>query len=120
MSLLNRIRTLLRWSSLIARRTRPRRSHEQPPAVSEDQIAPVRPIGAIPRAIADHRDLGADGQRALTKDKRYEVSAYTGHNGWIDLDIEDRQDWPEIERHVAQSYRKFALARMRKALDAGG
>ena len=46
-----------------------------------------------------------------------DISAYTGHNGWIDLDVEDDQDWDEIKELALESYRHFALNRMLKALD---
>jgi hypothetical protein len=62
--------------------------------------------------------VGAARQAKLVKDKRYEMSRYTGHNGWIDLDVEERQDWDEIGLFVLESYRHFALKRMLKVLDA--
>jgi predicted DNA-binding protein (MmcQ/YjbR family) len=61
--------------------------------------------------------VGREQQGKLTKDGRYQISAYTGHNGWIDLDVEERQDWDEIKQLVLGSYRKFALKRMLAALD---
>ncbi len=61
--------------------------------------------------------VGAKRQTALTKDDRYRISAYTGHNGWIDLDVEEHQDWEEIRELAHESYRKFALKRMLKAMD---
>jgi len=60
---------------------------------------------------------GGAQQKRLTKDQRFEVSRYTGHNGWIDLDIEEQQDWNEIKPLVVESYRHFALKRMLKKLD---
>jgi predicted DNA-binding protein (MmcQ/YjbR family) len=62
--------------------------------------------------------VGAKRQGTLTNDDRYSISAYTGHNGWIDLDVEDRQDWGEINELALESYRHFALKRMLNALDA--
>jgi predicted DNA-binding protein (MmcQ/YjbR family) len=63
--------------------------------------------------------VGAKRQAALIKDAaRYRVSPYTGHNGWIDLDVEMHQDWKEIKELSLESYRKFALKRMLNALDA--
>ncbi len=57
-------------------------------------------------------------QQAKSKcDRRYEVSRYTGHNGWIDLDVEKEQDWSEIKQLALESYRHFALRRMLKQLD---
>ncbi len=53
----------------------------------------------------------------LSNDDRYDISPYTGHNGWIDLDVEDHEDWQEIELLLLESYRHFALKRMLKALD---
>jgi len=61
--------------------------------------------------------VGAARQKLLSRDKRFQVSQYTGHNGWIDLDVEREQDWDEIERLVLESYRHFALKRMLKVLD---
>ena len=61
--------------------------------------------------------VGAARQKQLVKDKRFAVSHYTGHNGWIDLDVEDEQDWAEIEELALESYRHFALKRMLKKLE---
>jgi len=60
--------------------------------------------------------VGVDAQTLLTQDPRYRIPAYTGHNGWIDLDVEDQADWQEIEQLLLESYRHFALRRMLKAL----
>jgi len=60
--------------------------------------------------------VGADRQTFLEEDPRYCIPAYTGHNGWIDLDVEDRADWNEIEDLVMDSYRHFALKRMLRSL----
>jgi len=61
--------------------------------------------------------VGAERQDFLAGDDRYQISAYTGHNGWIDLDVEDHADWQEVEQLALESYRHFALKRMLKALD---
>lgn len=42
----------------------------------------------------------------------------TEHNGWIDLDVQDHDDWDEIQQLTLDSYFHFALKRMLKALDA--
>jgi len=60
--------------------------------------------------------VGVDQQTLLTQDPRYRVPAYTGHNGWIDLDVEEQADFEEIEHLLLGSYRHFALKRMLKAL----
>jgi hypothetical protein len=64
--------------------------------------------------------VGAARQKQLAKDKRLSISQYTGHSGWIDLDVEDEQDWNEIEELALESYRHFALKRMLKKLDEAG
>jgi predicted DNA-binding protein (MmcQ/YjbR family) len=64
--------------------------------------------------------VGPKRQAALAKDGRFCVSAYTGHNGWIDLDVEEEQDWEEIRGLALESYRHFALNRMLKELDMSG
>ena len=61
--------------------------------------------------------VGPEQQSMLTLDERYHIPAYTGNNGWIDLDVEEHADWQEIEHLLMQSYRHFALKRMLKALD---
>jgi predicted DNA-binding protein (MmcQ/YjbR family) len=63
--------------------------------------------------------VGAKRQAKLTKDDRYHVSPYTGGNGWIDLDVEDHQDWHEIKQLTLESYRQLALKRMLRALNEG-
>jgi predicted DNA-binding protein (MmcQ/YjbR family) len=61
--------------------------------------------------------VGAEQQAMLCYDDRYAIPAYMGHNGWIELDVEDDADWREIEQLLLTSYRHFALRRMLKALD---
>lgn len=61
---------------------------------------------------------GSEGQATLTFDKRYKVPAYTGHNGWIELDISRPMLKGEAASLIDTSYRHFALKRMLKALDA--
>ena len=34
--------------------------------------------------------VGARGRRSSSRTSDYEISHYTGHNGWIDLDVEER------------------------------
>ena len=64
--------------------------------------------------------VGSEMQSMLTFEAdRYRIPAYMGHNGWINLDVEDDVDWREVEGLVMESYRHFALKRMLKALDGG-
>ena len=61
--------------------------------------------------------VGAEMQTMLTFEAdRYQIPAYIGHNGWINLDVEDEVNWDEVEELVLISYRHFALKRMLKAL----
>ncbi len=60
---------------------------------------------------------GKEAQATLTFDERYEIPLYTGHNGWLDLDIQDDLNVEEAENIIEDSYRHFALKRMLKALD---
>ena len=60
--------------------------------------------------------VGPERQSTLADAPRYHIPAYTGHNGWINLDVEDHADWEEIEGLLLESYRHFALKRMLKAL----
>ena len=63
---------------------------------------------------------GADRQGTLTFDDRYSIPPYIGHNGWIELDVEDDANWEEIETLALHSYKHFALKRMLRALDGAG
>lgn len=60
--------------------------------------------------------VGTARQPQLIRDGRYQISAYSGKNGWIDLDVEQQPDWKEIEQLALESYRHFANKRMLKAL----
>ena len=59
---------------------------------------------------------GSEGQATLTFDERYQIPPYTGHNGWIELDIEDEFLTAEATSIIVDSYRHFALKRMLKEL----
>jgi predicted DNA-binding protein (MmcQ/YjbR family) len=59
---------------------------------------------------------GSEGQAVLTFDERYQIPPYTGHNGWIELDIEDEFLTAEATSIIVDSYRHFALKRMLKEL----
>ena len=62
--------------------------------------------------------VGEQGQVTLTFDSRYRIPAYTGHNGWIELDIEEELLPGEARGLILNSYKHFALKRMLKALPA--
>ncbi len=61
--------------------------------------------------------VGVEQQPLRTLEERFKVPAFTGHNGWIELDVEDDVSWDEVQRLALDSYRHFALKRMLKALD---
>jgi len=56
--------------------------------------------------------VGHDMQAMLTFEKRYRIPAYMGHNGWIELDVEDDVDFDEVRQLALVSYKHFALKRM--------
>lgn len=60
--------------------------------------------------------VGAERQAALTLEPRYRIAPYSGHNGWIDLDVEEAVDWDEVNEIMLISYRHFALKRMLQAI----
>jgi hypothetical protein len=60
--------------------------------------------------------VGVDQQGLMIEDPRYRIPAYMGRNGWIALDVSDHCDWREIEGLSMNSYRHFALKRMRQQL----
>ncbi len=63
---------------------------------------------------------GADRQATLTFDPRYAIPPYIGHNGWVELDVEEDANWDEVEALALFSYRHFALKRMLRALGGEG
>ena len=60
---------------------------------------------------------GVENQDIASFDERYSVPPYTGHIGWLDLDIHDVLIDQECQALIEASYRHFALKRMLKALD---
>lgn len=60
--------------------------------------------------------VGEDRQAMLTFDERYRIPPYIGHNGWIELDLEQNPSAAEMEALVLESYRHFATKRALKAL----
>ena len=63
-----------------------------------------------------HIWVGVERQSLMTEDPRYHIPAYTGHHGWIGLDVEDYVDWKEVRALLLDSYRHFALKRMLRQL----
>jgi len=61
--------------------------------------------------------VGPTRQRQLTQDPRFEIARYVGRHGWINLDVETRPNWQEIEPLVVESYRHHALKRMLTKLE---
>lgn len=93
--------------------------------------APCWKVGKKTFAIAycDYEDrsrvmlsfwVGVDQQALLTADDRYRIPPYTGHIGWISLDVTDGCDWQEVRSLALFSYRHFALRRMLSALEGAG
>ena len=60
--------------------------------------------------------VGRDAQESFT-DKRFSIPPYVGHNGWLNLNLNEQPDWTEVAAMIKTSYRHFALKRMLKALD---
>jgi predicted DNA-binding protein (MmcQ/YjbR family) len=64
--------------------------------------------------------VGIEQQGMLVADERYRIPPYTGHNGWIALDVTAACDAAEARALVERSYHHFALKRMLKQLPGGG
>lgn len=62
--------------------------------------------------------VGVPSQALLTRDSRFEVPRYMGHNGWIAVDVSKRYREQELRGLALESYRHFALKRMLAALDS--
>ena len=48
--------------------------------------------------------VGVDRQPGMLNDPKCYYPKYTGHNGWIYMDIHDRVDDPQLEQLIYQSY----------------
>jgi predicted DNA-binding protein (MmcQ/YjbR family) len=71
-----------------------------------------RPYGVIFKPDDDERP-------ALLEDDRFYSPPYFGPSGWLTLDFEAADvDWAEVGELVEVSYRRIALKRQLKALDA--
>ena len=62
--------------------------------------------------------VGTERQAMLRFDERHRIPSYIGRNGWIELDLEQGENWKEIEALLDESFRHFATKRALKALDA--
>lgn len=60
--------------------------------------------------------VGVEQQGLYTREKRFEIPAYMGHNGWLALDVTKDINWDEVRSLALFSYRHFALKRMLAAL----
>ncbi len=56
--------------------------------------------------------VGVPAQALMTSDPRYEIPQYTGHLGWIALDVSKSCNERELRSLALESYRHFALKKM--------
>lgn len=56
--------------------------------------------------------VGVPAQALMTRDPRFEIPRYTGHDGWISLDVSNGHREQELRALAIESYRHFALKRM--------
>lgn len=56
----------------------------------------------------------------VASDPRFRIAAYVGKHGWIDMRLDGKLDWAEIEMFVVGSYRLIAPSKLVAALDARG
>lgn len=54
----------------------------------------------------------------VASDPRFEIAAYVGKHGWVDMKLDASPDWREVEHFILDSYRMIAPRRLVKALDA--
>lgn len=62
--------------------------------------------------------VGIERQGPLEMDPRLKISRYTGHKGWMDLDLARGWNLRELREFAVESYRHFASRRAVLALDA--
>jgi len=56
----------------------------------------------------------------LASDPRFTMAKYVGKHGWVDMKMDKKPNWDEIEQFVVNSYRMIAPKKLVKELDAGG
>jgi hypothetical protein len=61
--------------------------------------------------------VGIERQGPLEMDPRLKISRYTGHKGWMDLDLASGWNPRELREFAVESYRHFASRRAVRALD---
>jgi predicted DNA-binding protein (MmcQ/YjbR family) len=61
--------------------------------------------------------VGIERQGPLEMDPRLTIPAYTGHQGWMSLDVSQGVREGELRGFIVESYRHFAPLRAVKALD---
>jgi predicted DNA-binding protein (MmcQ/YjbR family) len=64
--------------------------------------------------------VGVERQGPLEMDPRLSIPAYTGHRGWMALDLSNGAGEQELRDFLVESYRYFAPLRAVKALEADG
>ncbi|MEE4174013.1 MAG: MmcQ/YjbR family DNA-binding protein [Xanthomonadales bacterium] len=62
--------------------------------------------------------VGVEQQSFMLDDPRYTAPPSYGPSGWVEVDVQDRISWEEIEALIDTAFRQVALNRMLKALDA--
>jgi predicted DNA-binding protein (MmcQ/YjbR family) len=62
--------------------------------------------------------VGIERQGPLEMDPRFSIPAYSGHNGWIALDLSDGVRERELRELVIDSYRHFATQRALSKLNS--
>jgi predicted DNA-binding protein (MmcQ/YjbR family) len=62
--------------------------------------------------------VGLDRQEELLADPRYFETPYAARHGWVSLRLDAQTDWDEVKNLAVEGYRRAALKRMLKALDA--
>lgn len=94
-----------------------------------------RPWGSVHCKVADkifvgwgrHDDgvmsVGFKTDKALqsmlvASDPRFKVAAYVGKHGWVDMKLDKKPNWPEVEQFIVDSYRMIAPKRLVKELEA--
>jgi predicted DNA-binding protein (MmcQ/YjbR family) len=54
----------------------------------------------------------------VASDPRFEIAAYVGKHGWVNMKLGETPDWAEVEQFVVDSYRRIAPKKLVKELDA--
>jgi predicted DNA-binding protein (MmcQ/YjbR family) len=54
----------------------------------------------------------------VESDDRFQIAKYVGQHGWVDMRLDARPNWAEVEDFIVESYRMIAPKKLVRELEA--